>query len=54
VNALRGGCTMSCERGKILTILTLAPTMPPTVQSLRVIPAPPADAPRGADTDACR
>jgi len=50
-NALRGGWTMSCERGKILTIVTLAPTMPPKVQSLRVILAP-SDAPRS--DDACR
>ena len=39
-NALRGGWTMSCERGKILMVATLAPTMPPKVQSLRVIAAP--------------
>src|SRR5262249_30705570 len=50
-NALRGGWTMSCERGKILMIATLAPTMPPKVQSLRVIPAPAA----GSDPpDACQ
>jgi len=39
-NALRGGWTMSCERGRIQIAITLAPTMPPKVQSLRVIPAP--------------
>src|SRR5262245_34390131 len=44
-NALRGGWTMTCERGKVLMIATLAPTMPPKVQSLRVMPAP-ADGPR--------
>ena len=44
-NALRGGWTMSCERGKILMVATLAPTMPPKVQSLRVMPAS-ADGPR--------
>jgi len=50
-NALRGGWTMTCERGKILTIITLAPTMPPKVQSLRVMPAP-AGGPR--PPDACQ
>jgi CubicO group peptidase (beta-lactamase class C family) len=50
-NALRGGWTMSCERGTILMVATLAPTMPPKVQSLRVAPAP-ADAARGDDV--CR
>jgi CubicO group peptidase (beta-lactamase class C family) len=44
-NALRGEWTMTCERGKVLMIATLAPTMPPRVQSLRVVPAP-ADGPR--------
>src|SRR5262245_27982609 len=39
-SALRGGWTMTCERGKVLMIATLAPTMPPKVQSLRVMPAP--------------
>ena len=50
-NALRGGWTMSCERGKILMIATLAPTMPPKVQSLRVASAP-TDVARG--DDACQ
>jgi CubicO group peptidase (beta-lactamase class C family) len=50
-NALRGGWTMSCERGKILMTATLAPTMPPKVQSLRVMPAP-SNAPR--PPDACQ
>jgi hypothetical protein len=50
-NALRGGWTMSCERGKILMVATLAPTTPPTVQSLRVMPAP-ADGSR--PPDACQ
>jgi hypothetical protein len=40
-NALRGGWTMTCEGGSIQMSVTLAPTMPPKVQSLRVIPAPP-------------
>jgi len=48
-NALRGGWTMSCERGRLQIAMTLAPTMPPKVQSLRVLPAPPPDAPRGSD-----
>jgi CubicO group peptidase (beta-lactamase class C family) len=40
-NALRGRWTMSCERGKLEVSITLAPTMPPTVQYLQVRPAPP-------------
>jgi hypothetical protein len=52
LNGLRGAWTMTCERGKILTIVTLAPTMPPKVQSLRVVPAP-AESTRN-DADACR
>jgi CubicO group peptidase (beta-lactamase class C family) len=39
-NALRGQWTMSCERGKLQVFITLAPTMPPTVQFLSVRPAP--------------
>ena len=39
-NALRGKWTMSCERGKLAAALTLAPTMPPTVQFMSVEPAP--------------
>ena len=39
-NALRGSWTMSCEKGKLEIALTLAPTMPPTVQFLSVRPAP--------------
>jgi len=39
-NALRGAWTMSCERGKLEVAITLAPTMPPTVQFLSVRPAP--------------
>ena len=39
-NALRGQWTMSCERGKLQVSITLAPTMPPTVQYLVVRPAP--------------
>jgi hypothetical protein len=39
-NALRGMWTMACERGKLQVAITLAPTMPPTVQFLSVRPAP--------------
>jgi CubicO group peptidase (beta-lactamase class C family) len=35
-NALRGRWTMVCERGKLEVAITLAPTMPPTVQFLSV------------------
>ena len=48
-NALRGTWTMPCERGTLRVTITLAPTMPPTVQFLSVTPAPAAP-PR---TDAC-
>jgi CubicO group peptidase (beta-lactamase class C family) len=40
-NALRGTWTMSCERGNLDVSITLAPTMPPTVQYLEVTPARP-------------
>ena len=39
-NALRGSWTMNCEKGKLEVSITLAPTMPPTVQFLSVRPAP--------------
>jgi CubicO group peptidase (beta-lactamase class C family) len=39
-NALRGQWTMACERGRLQVSITLAPTMPPTVQYLSVRPAP--------------
>jgi len=39
-NALRGRWTMSCEKGKLEVSITLAPTMPPTVQMLGVRLAP--------------
>jgi hypothetical protein len=39
-NALRGQWTMSCERGRLQVAITLAPTMPPTVQLLAVRLAP--------------
>jgi CubicO group peptidase (beta-lactamase class C family) len=48
-NALRGQWTMPCERGALQVAVTLAPTMPPTVQYLAVRSAPAAP-PR---TDAC-
>jgi CubicO group peptidase (beta-lactamase class C family) len=40
-NALRGTWTMNCERGDLGISITLAPTMPPTVQFLDVAPAQP-------------
>jgi CubicO group peptidase (beta-lactamase class C family) len=39
-NALRGTWTMNCEKGRIEVAITLAPTMPPTVQFLSDRPAP--------------
>ena len=48
-NALRGSWTMNCEKGKLEVSITLAPTMPPTVQFLSVGPSA-AVPPR---TDAC-
>ncbi len=35
VNLLRGNFRMSCDRGRVNVIVTLAPTMPPKVQYLR-------------------
>jgi hypothetical protein len=49
-NALRGSWTMSCEKGKLEVAITLAPTMPPTVQFMSVRPAPASP----ARTDACQ
>ena len=40
-NALRGRWILPCERGDLLVSITLAPTMPPSVQFLEVTPAPP-------------
>lgn len=37
-NALRGQWVMPCERGALRASITLAPTMPPTVQYLEVTP----------------
>ncbi len=45
-NALRGQWVVTCERGTLLASITLAPTMPPSVQYLSVRPAP-AEPPRG-------
>jgi hypothetical protein len=39
-NALRGKWIVPCERGNLLVSITLAPTMPPTVQFFEVTPAP--------------
>lgn len=39
-NALRGSWILECERGILLVSITLAPTMPPTVQYLEVTRAP--------------
>jgi hypothetical protein len=39
-NALRGRWTMKCERGALEATITLAPTMPPTVQFLELHEAP--------------
>ena len=49
-NALRGQWTMSCERGKLQVAITLAPTMPPSVQYLSVRPAPAEPQPGGPCT----
>jgi D-alanyl-D-alanine-carboxypeptidase/D-alanyl-D-alanine-endopeptidase len=43
-NALRGQWTLTCERGRVRAAITLAPTIPPTVQYLAVTPLAP-DAP---------
>ena len=40
-NALRGTWTLNCERGDLDVAITLAPTMPPTVQYLQVAPSRP-------------
>ena len=50
-NALRGRWTLACEQGQIKVNITLAPTLPPTVQHLEassVLPKSPAFA-RAAD-----
>jgi CubicO group peptidase (beta-lactamase class C family) len=40
-NALRGTWTLACERGNLDIAVTLAPTIPPTVQYLEVTPSRP-------------
>jgi hypothetical protein len=40
-NALRGRWTMKCSKGRIEVFVTLAPTMPPTVQMLEFTAAKP-------------
>ena len=47
-NALRGDWTMTCERGRLKVAITLAPTMPPTVQFLSVASAPAVNPPASA------
>jgi CubicO group peptidase (beta-lactamase class C family) len=44
-NPLRGSWTLRCERGTLQASITLAPTMPPTVQALSVRQGPPVEAP---------
>jgi CubicO group peptidase (beta-lactamase class C family) len=39
-NALRGQWILTCERGNLLVSITLAPTIPPTVQYMEATPAP--------------
>jgi len=45
-NALRGDWLLQCERGRARAEVTLAPTMPPTVQYMEVRAAPPGETPR--------
>jgi hypothetical protein len=45
-NALRGQWTMPCDRGALRVSITLAPTMPPTVQFFEVRSVPVGDVPR--------
>jgi CubicO group peptidase (beta-lactamase class C family) len=45
-NALRGQWTMPCDRGALKVSITLAPTMPPTVQFFQVSSVPVGDVPR--------
>jgi CubicO group peptidase (beta-lactamase class C family) len=45
-NALRGQWTMPCDRGALRVSITLAPTMPPTVQFLEVRAVPAGDVAR--------
>jgi CubicO group peptidase (beta-lactamase class C family) len=50
-NAFRGDWSMDCERGRLDVAITLAPTMPPKVQSLSVAESP--NAPRAPQVAAC-
>jgi CubicO group peptidase (beta-lactamase class C family) len=50
-NALRGQWTMQCDRGAVRVSITLAPTVPPRVQHLSVVPV---TAPPTAQPGACR
>src|SRR5690606_3592802 len=50
-NALRGQWMLSCDRGAMLASITLAPTLPPTVQHLEVRTLEPGTATR---QPACR
>ena len=50
-NALRGDWTMACELGRLRVTITLAPTMPPTVQFLSVNAVPAGDT--GARAGTC-
>jgi CubicO group peptidase (beta-lactamase class C family) len=47
-NALRGQWTMPCDRGALRVSITLAPTMPPTVQFFEVKAVPAGDVARPA------
>ena len=46
-NALRGEWSMPCARGRLRVAITLAPTMPPKVQSMTIGPAPASPPSRG-------
>jgi len=52
-NALRGTWLLQCDRGRARASVTLAPTMPPTVQYLDVRVVPPSEAPGAARPRAC-
>jgi CubicO group peptidase (beta-lactamase class C family) len=52
-NALRGTWLLQCDRGRARATVTLAPTMPPTVQYLDVRAVPPSEAPGSARPRAC-
>jgi hypothetical protein len=52
-NALRGDWLLQCDRGRARASVTLAPTMPPTVQYLDLSVVPPAQAPGAARPRPC-